>query len=149
MHECIGENKQMICLIRIRGEVNLRRDIEETLNRLRIRRKYSCVVIAHPKAEQLGMIKKVKDMIAFGEINESQFERLVEKRGQLIDKTKKINAKEVAKEIEKGKKYEELNLKPFFRLHPPRGGIKSKYHYPQGVLGNHKEKINELLERML
>ncbi len=150
MHECIGENKhKMICLIRIKGEVGLRRDVEETLNRLRLKRKYSCVVMAHPKEEQLGMIKKVKDFIAFGEINEGTFEKLVEKRGQIIDKSKKINAKEIAKEIEKGKRYEELNLKPFFRLHPPRGGIKSKYHFPQGVLGNHKEKINELLERML
>lgn len=139
----------MICLIRIRGEVGVRRDVEETLNRLRLKRKYSCVVIAHPKKEQLGMIKKVKDFIAFGEINETIFEKLLEKRGQIVDKLKKLNVKEVAKEIEKGKKYEELNLKPFFRLHPPRGGIKSKYHFPQGVLGNHKEKINDLVERML
>ena len=49
----------------------------------------------------------------------------------------------------KGKKYDELGIKPFFRLHPPRGGIRSKVHYPEGVLGNHKEKINELVERML
>ena len=95
------------------------------------------------------MIKKVKDFIAFGEINSSMFEKLLEKRAQPVDKVKKINPKEAAKEIEKGKKYEDLNLKPFFRLHPPRGGIKSKESYPRGVLGNHKDKINELLERML
>lgn len=152
MRKCIGENKQMsICLIRIRGEVGLKSDVKETLNRMRLRKKYSCVVIAHPKPEQLGMIKKIKDFVAFGKINESMFEKLIEKRGQLIDKKKKINAKEAAKEIEKGKTYEELNMKPFFRLHPPRGGIESKKHFGvnKGVLGNHEEKINELLERML
>ena len=73
----------MICLIRIRGEVGVRREIEETLNRLRLKKKYSCVVIANPKEEQLGMIKKVKDFVAFGEINSSMFEKLLEKRGQL------------------------------------------------------------------
>ena len=48
-----------------------------------------------------------------------------------------------------GKKPEEIGIKPFFRLHPARGGIKSKLHYPKGVLGNHKENINKLIERML
>ena len=44
---------------------------------------------------------------------------------------------------------EELNMKPFFRLHPPRGGINAKIHFPKGVLGNNKEKINDLIKRML
>ena len=140
-----------ICLIRIRGEVGLNRDVNETLDRLRLRKKYSCIVMINPREEQLGMIKKVKDFVAFGKINAEMFEKLIEKRGQLLDKKKKINAKEIVKELEKGKKYEELNLKPFFRLHPPRGGIDSKKHFGvnKGVLGNHAEKINELLERML
>lgn len=141
----------MIAIIRIRGEVGIQKNIEETLSRLRLKKKYSCVVIPHATKEKLGMIKKVKDFVAYGEINENMFEKLIEKRGNLLDKSKKINAKEAAKEIEKGKKYEEFNLKPFFRLHPPRGGIDSKKHFgvARGVLGNHKEKINELLERML
>ena len=141
----------MIILIRIRGEVNVNRDVKETLNRMRLRKKYSCVVLLNPREEQLGMIKKIKDFVAFGKINTETFEKLIEKRGQVIDSKKKINAKEVAKEFEKGKKMEELNLKPFFRLHPPRGGIDSKKHFgvAKGVLGNHGDKINELLERML
>ena len=39
-------------------------------------------------------------------------------------------------------------IKPFFRLHPPRGGINTKYHFPKGVLGENKE-INKLILRML
>tara|TARA_Y100000034_G_scaffold19272_2_gene21699 strand:- start:3 stop:419 length:417 start_codon:yes stop_codon:yes gene_type:complete len=138
----------MIAIIRIRGQVGLKKEIVETLNRLRLRRKYTCVVINHKK-EQLGMIKKLKDFIAYGEIKKEVFEKLIEKRGQLVDKKKKIDYKKAAEELEKGKKYEELNLKPFFRLHPPRKGIKSKLHFPRGVLGNNKDKINELIERML
>jgi large subunit ribosomal protein L30 len=138
----------MICVIRIRGRVGLRHETNSTLNRLRIMKKYTCVVI-DDKKENLGMVKKVRDFVAFGEINDSVFEKLIEARGQLIDKSKKINGKEVVEGLKKGKSYEELNLKPFFRLHPPRKGIKSKEHFPKGVLGNNKDKINDLVERML
>jgi large subunit ribosomal protein L30 len=141
----------MICLIRIRGEVGVNKDIEETLNRLRLRKKYSCIVMHNPGTGESGMIKKVKDFVAFGKINTETFEKLIEKRGQPVDKKKKINPKEVISGFEKGKRLEEMNLKPFFRLHPPRGGIDSKKHFgvAGGVLGNHGDKINELLERML
>ncbi len=139
---------KMICVIRIRGQVGINKDVKETLYRLRLRRKYSCIVI-NPTKEQSGMIKKIRNFVAFGEIKKDVLEKLIEKRGQLINKEKKIHAKKVIEELEKGKKYEELNLKPFFRLHPPRKGIKSKLHFPKGVLGNHKEKINELIKRML
>ena len=123
-------------------------NVSETLFRLRLRKKYTCVVIT-PNKEQEGMIKKVKDLIAFGEVSKETFEKLVEKRGQPIDKKKKVDSKKAVEELEKGKSYEDLNLKPFFRLHPPRKGINSKLHFPKGVLGNNKEKINDLIRRML
>ncbi|MFH1311235.1 MAG: uL30 family ribosomal protein [Nanoarchaeota archaeon] len=138
----------MICIIRIRGEVNVDEKVKETLSRLRLRRKYSCIVI-NPNKEQSGMIKKMRDFIAFGEISKSTLEKLIEKRGQVIDKKKKIDAKKVAEELEKGEKLSDLNLKPFFRLHPPRRGIKSKMHFPKGVLGDNGNEINKLIERML
>lgn len=138
----------MICVIRIHGMVGLNKEINETLNRLRLKRKYSCIVL-NPTKEQLGMIKKSRDVVAFGEINKETFEKLIKKRGQLLNKSKKIDAKKVVEKLEKGARYEELNLKPFFRLHPPRKGIKSKVHFPKGVLGDNKEKINELIKRML
>ena len=111
-----------IAVIRIKGQVGLNKDINETLNRLKLRKKYSCVVIEGTK-ENLGMIKKVENQVAFGEINEETYAKLVEKRKTQIEN--------------------------FFRLHSPRGGIKTKVHFPKGGLGNHKEKINELIERML
>ncbi|MCK5043545.1 uL30 family ribosomal protein [Candidatus Pacearchaeota archaeon] len=139
----------MICVIRIHGQIGLNKDVAETLYRLRVRQKYACVVL-NPTKEQLGMILKVRDFVAFGEITKENFEKLIKARGQLIDKSKKIgDSKKLAEELEKGKDYKELNLKPFFRLHPPRKGIKSKLHFPKGVLGDNKKKINDLIERML
>jgi len=145
------EENKMIAVVRISGQVGLNRNVIETLYRLRIRRKYACVVFVKPKKEILGMMKKYRDFIAFGNISEKVFEELIKERGQKIDKTKKIDAKKIIEELKKGKKYEELNLKPFFRLHPPRKGIESKKHFGvgKGVLGDNKQEINKLIERML
>jgi large subunit ribosomal protein L30 len=141
----------MIVVIRIKGQVGIKRKIVETLNRLRLRRKYACVIIINPTKIQLGMIKKVKDFVAFGTINEKTLENLIEKRGRLINKEGKLESKKIIEELKKGKKLEELNLKPFFRLSPPKGGIESKKHFGvgKGVLGNNKENINKLIERTL
>ena len=138
----------MIAIIRIKGTIGIRKDIDETLYRMRLRRKYTCVVV-NPNENVMGMLKKIKNEVAYGEIKKETFEKLVETRGKLIDKNKKTELKKVSAEIIGGKTYEEANVKPFFRLHPPRKGINSKKHFPEGVLGNNKEKINELIERML
>ena len=118
-----------IAVIRIKGQVGLKKEIVETLNRLRLRRKYVCVLI-EPTQKNFGMIKKLRDFVAFGEINEETKKELIKKRG---------------------KKDKDGKLKPFFRLHPPRGGIDSKKHFgvKKGVLGDNKIKINELIGRML
>jgi len=113
----------MICVIRIHGRVGLKKEVAETLNRLKLRKKYACVVIEKPNKEQMGMIEKVRNFVAYGEITPEMHKKLLEKR-----KTK---------------------IKNFFRLHPPRKGIKSKLHFPKGVLGHNKEKINDLVGRML
>lgn len=140
----------MIVAIRIHGQVGLKEEIKETLNRLRLRKKYACVVL-RDNSVQKGMIKKVKDFVAYGTINEETFVKLIEARGKTIDSKKKIDAKKVFAEIKSGKKYEELNLKPVFHLHPPRKGIDSKKHFgvKKGVLGDNKNKINDLIVRML
>jgi large subunit ribosomal protein L30 len=138
----------MICIIRITGRVGLNRDVNETLDRLRLRKKYTCIVIKSNKVN-LGMIEKVKNFVAYGEIQDKDFEKLIEARGKAVDGSKKVEPKSVVEGFKKGKKLQELNLKPFFRLHPARKGMNTKVHFPKGALGNHKNKINELLARML
>ena len=128
--------------------VKIPKDVTNTLDRLRLRRKYACTLV--PNSEKYkGMIKKVRCYIAYGKVDEEFLSKIIEKRGQLIDKKDKIDGKKMAKQILDKKSFEDTNLKPFFRLHPPRKGIKSKLQYPKGVLGNNKEDINKLIERML
>jgi len=135
--------------IRISGLVNMPGKTEETLFRMRLRRKYSAALFA-PTLENIKLLKKVRNFIAYGDINNETLLELIRKRGQLIDKKKKIDAEKVVSELDK-KSLPDLGLKPFFRLHPPRGGIDSKVHFPvrKGVLGDHKDKINDLVRRML
>ena len=98
-----------------------------------------------------GMLHLVRNFVAYGTLNKETLEKLIEKRAQLIDKTKKTDLRTVAEDFSNGKKLKDMNVKPFFRLHPPRGGIDSKIHFgkKKGVLGDNKDKINDLILRML
>jgi large subunit ribosomal protein L30 len=138
----------MIIAIRISGLVEMPQNAQETLYRMRLRRKYSAVLLKESK-ETLKLLDAVRNFVAFGTIDKDTLVQLIEKRAQPIGK-KKIEAAKLAEQLEK-KTFLELGIKPFFRLHPPRGGIDSKLHFPlrKGVLGDNKEKINELVRRML
>ena len=138
----------MILVIRISGQINLRREIKETLHRIGLRRKYSAILLEETK-ENKKLLTKIRDYVAYGKINSEILGKLVKLRGQVIaGKKADLNSIEI-----KSEKFDlkEKGLKPFFRLHSPRGGIESKKHFGvgKGVLGNNKEKINELVERML
>jgi len=138
----------MILVIRISGAVDLSSRVEETLFRMRLRRKYSAVLVK-PSVENLKLLRKMRDFVAFGEITPENLIKLIEKRAKPISSKDKIDALKIVKELEK-KKLSDLGVKPFFRLHPPRGGIESKKHFGvgKGVLGDNKADINKLLERM-
>ncbi len=144
----------MKTIIRITGMVNMNKDNEETLSRLRLRRKYSCVMINENK-EIISMLKKVRNFVAYGNIDKETLKELIIKRGKSIEGEKKklkINdekANKLAEEILKNQSLNNLEIKPFFRLHPPRKGINTRTHFPRGVLGDNKEKINDLIRRML
>lgn len=139
----------MIAVIRISGLVNVDEDMKEALNRLKVRRKYSLVLI-HPSNDNLKLLQKVRNHIAYGSINKETLKALIEKRGQPVKKGQKIDPDRIISQLDK-KNLADLDIKPFFRLHPPRGGIDAKKHFGvnKGVLGDNKEKINYLIARML
>ena len=120
----------MYAVIRIRGSVGVKKEINDTLDMLKLKSVNNCVVLPETDV-YLGMLKKSKDYITWGKIDKKTFTKLLEKRS---------NVKEEDFEKEK----------PVFRLNPPRGGFKStRLPYPKGDLGNRKEEINKLLERMI
>ena len=138
----------MILAIRISGLVEIPKEVNEALFRMRLRRKY-CAVLIRETPENMKLLQHVRNFIAYGDVNDETLALLLQKRA-VSTNNKKIDAKAVILQL-KNKNLDDLDIKPFFRLHPPRGGIDSKIHFPikKGVLGDNKEKINDLVRRML
>lgn len=120
-----------IAIILLRGRIGVHRDVIKALDLLRLQKKHVCVVIDE-KDNTKGTLQKVKDYVTWGTITEETHKALIEKRGQ---------------------KDEEGNIKPFFRLNPPKGGFERKGIKKPfslgGALGDRKEEINQLIEKML
>jgi len=138
----------MILVIRIAGMVNMDTPIQEGLHRLRLRRKYAAVLLKDT-SENRKLLAHLRDYVAFGTVSEELVTKLLTARGKSLD-GKPVKVSEVVKGLSK-KSLQELGVKPFFRLHPPRGGIESKKHYGvgKGILGDNKDNIGALVERML
>src|SRR3989344_5485786 len=143
-----------IAVLRIRGDLNVRRDKKDTLRLLRLFNKNYCVVLDN-SPNYIGMVEKIKDYITWGELNKETFELLLKERGRLAGNKKltadylkeklKISFEDFTKDFFEGKK--------LFRLSPPikgfeRGGIKKPFSMG-GALGYRKETINNLIERMI
>ncbi len=141
---------EKVAVVLIRGLIDINHDIKDTLRMLNLDRKHTCTVWSKTPVT-MGMIKKVKDYVTFGTISEETFKEMVSKRGEeyngrITDSKGKIQYNKFFEAD--GKKY-----KNFFRLAPPRGGferggIKKPFRIG-GVLGDRKEKINELLKKMI
>lgn len=138
----------MIAVIRIHGQVKLKKELVETLNRMRIRRKLACTIVDENDKIMMGMLKKVRQYVAYGEIDDKMLKELVLKRGKM-EKEKPVQEKDVDN-IVQGIKKGDWKIKKFFRLHPPIRGFKksTKQSTPKGILGKH-EDITKLLRRML
>jgi len=139
-----------IAVVRVRGSVNLRKEVKDTLNLLRLYRKNYCVVVdSNPSF--IGMIKRVKDYVTYGEIDDATYKELLEKRGEEYkgreeDRKGRIKYRKFI--LVDGKK-----IKPFFRLNPPRKGFGRKgikvSFKAHGGLGYRGDRINDLLKRMI
>ncbi len=152
----------MFAVIRVRGRTGVRRDIRDTLNMLRLTRVNHCVLVPNTPA-YMGMLKKVKDYVTWGEIDQETLVKLIRYKGRLygdkpitdeyIRETLGYESiEELAKALLENKLlYKDIpNVKPVFRLHPPlKGWEKTKRHFTEGgALGYRGEKINELINRM-
>ncbi len=159
---------KLYLVIRIRGMSGVHPDVERTLYLLRLRQKFAAALYHSSLPGIWGMLKKVENWATFGEIEEETLIKLLYARGRirgdkpLTDEWVMRNLgliggiPELARKLLAGEihyhKLEDKGVKPFFRLHPPRGGFKGsiKKHYGEGgELGYRGSAINELVLRML
>jgi large subunit ribosomal protein L30 len=143
----VGER---VAVVRIRGPVRVDQVMNDTMNMLHMERVNSCTVITVTPSI-FGMLRKIKDYVTYGEIDDATYKALVDKRGELF-KGRLTDSKgeiEYKKFITVGGK----KLKPYFRLSPPRGGWERKgikWSFKQGgAIGYRGKEINKLIMRMI
>ncbi|VVB61510.1 50S ribosomal protein L30 [uncultured archaeon] len=150
-------------VVRVRGTVNIKPDIKKTMQLLRLTRVNHCVLLEENVVYN-GMLHMVKDYTTWGEINKETLAKLISARGKLIgDKPLTIeylkgatpyhSFEKLSEAILDNKvKYKEIpEIKPVFRLNPPKKGHRTikRSFVNKGSLGYRKDGINKLIERML
>lgn len=157
------KGSRCLAVIRIRGEINVRRDIEDTLKMLNLTRSCHATLI-DDRPSYMGMLQKVQNHATWGEVSRDVIAMLLKEKGMLVG-NKRITD-EYAKRLGFGSideladaiynlkvEFSKLpDIKPVFRLHPPSGGYKNsvkKSWRSGGVAGYRGEAINDLLKRMI
>lgn len=150
-------------VIRVRGSVNIKPDIKKTMQLLRLTRANHCVLLEENTVYK-GMLQIIKDYTTWGEINKETLTKLLMARGRLIGdkplteeylkKAAPYHSFEKLSEaiLENKVKYKDIpEVKPVFRLNPPRKGHRTvkRSFVNKGSLGYRKDAINPLVERML
>ncbi|MCK5302535.1 MAG: 50S ribosomal protein L30 [Candidatus Thorarchaeota archaeon] len=160
----MSENGAVILAIRLRGQVSVRPQIEDTLKKLRLGRLHQARIIKLTPSFQ-GMITKAKDYITWGEIDADTAHMILAKRGRLSANrrltdvhVKKNSSHSSIKALAKGlvagtaSVSDVEGLKPVFRLTPPKKGFRGKRNLPVGmggVNGYRGAGINELAQKMI
>jgi large subunit ribosomal protein L30 len=160
----MSSEEKVILAIRVRGQVSVRPQIEDTMKKLRLGRLHQARVLKMTPSIQ-GMITKSKDYITWGEVELEMVEKLIAKRGRLpgnkrvTDSYIKSNSsfksiKAFAKALATGEAStaDVEGLKPVFRLSPPKKGYRGKRNLPVGmggVTGYRGTGINELAMKMI
>ncbi|WP_456474524.1 50S ribosomal protein L30 [Candidatus Pyrohabitans sp.] len=151
-----------LSVVRVRGRVGVPQEVEDTLTMLRLTRVNHCVFI-DDRPTYAGMLQKVKDYITWGEVSADEVALILRRRGELVGGEKLTDA--YVKEHTRFKSIDDFakafvdfkaelsdipDLKPVFRLHPPRKGYRGiKRSFVEGAaLGYRGEAMKELLRRM-
>ncbi|KXA90120.1 hypothetical protein AKJ62_01735 [candidate division MSBL1 archaeon SCGC-AAA259D14] len=152
-----------LAVVRVRGSVNVREEVKDTLRMLNLSRPNYCTVVENSSSFR-GMLEKVKEMVTWGPIEPEVLEKLLLKKGEFKGGEKVTEDK--IKELTSYNSLEGLanavvegdfalnqieDLKKVFRLHPPKKGYNSTHRSVKhgGALGNRGEEINSLILRML
>jgi large subunit ribosomal protein L30 len=149
--------------VRVRGIINIKPDIKKTLELLNLTRVNHCVLLEE-KPNIKGMLQVAKDYITWGEIDKDVLSKLISSRGKSVgDKVLTEDFLKSATSFDKFEKlstaiienkfrYKEIpNIKPIFRLSPPKKGYKSikRPFTKKGALGYRGKEINKLIEKMI
>ena len=152
-------------VIRARSDRGVTKKIKDTMMMLNLTRVNHATLVPE-NVTYLGMLKKSKDYVTWGEVDADTIETLLKERGRMVgdkpvddatikasSKYKTVAAFSKAMAAGEATMKDVEGLKPIFRLHPPRGskgwgGIKRSYTVG-GALGFRGEATSDLAGRML
>ena len=148
-------------VVRVRGQINVKPKIKETMRLMRLNRVNHCVIIPENDTYQ-GMLNIIKDYVTWGEVDPETTQIVLESSGKKSGRVNFTKAdlkdspfktiKALSKGLSEGKATvnDVPYLKPVFRLHPPRKGYEGiKRSFKEGgALGYRGDKINQLIRRM-
>ncbi|GAA5818275.1 MAG: 50S ribosomal protein L30 [Methanobrevibacter sp. CfCl-M3] len=152
----------MFFVVRVRGTTGVKKDIANTLNMLHLNR-INHGVLVQDNPSYKGMLQKAKDYITWGEIDSKMLVDVISKRGKLAgnvsiseeylkENTNYSSIEELVNALLNAEiKVEDIDMKPIFRLHPPRKGyegIRQSFN-EGGSLGFRGDSINILLKKMV
>ncbi len=151
-------------VVRVRGSVNVTRDVSATLRKLRLLRVNSSTLVRlTPPVE--GMLRRVKEHVFWGRVDKNTLRLLLLKRGRLPG-DRRLSDENVSK-YTRFRTLDELveavwlssspaeaikPVKPVFRLTPPKGGFKRSVKKPVkkgGILGDWGDRVGWMLRRMV
>ncbi|MGI0024171.1 MAG: 50S ribosomal protein L30 [Nitrososphaera sp.] len=153
--------KMAYLVVRIKGTVNIPEWARMTLDGLNLDRRFRATIVPE-SPEYLGMLRKVKEVVAWTKADAGIVKELLEKRGRKTG-YKLLTKADLPKEYKSVEDFASAiaenkismskieGIKPWFALGPPRGGFKrkTKTQYTQrGVLGDDAELV-EIVKRMI
>jgi len=148
-------------IVRVRGSIHARHDVDETLQFLHLTRPNHATVVPEVPSMR-GMLSKVQGYVTWGEAEPDTVTLLLEQRGETMEGTR-LTPQAVA-DIAPGQDLPAITrsvaeqglthvrgLKPLFRLKAPKGGWRStkKPFALGGALGYRGRAINDLVRRMI
>ncbi|HOM95912.1 MAG: 50S ribosomal protein L30 [Candidatus Methanofastidiosa archaeon] len=150
-----------IAVIRVRGRVDVKKDVQDTLKMLNLTKTNHCVII-DDRDSFAGMLQKVKDYVTYGPIDSDTLSKLILKWGRLegdVRVTEEYIKEKTGKSLESFCKdflefkseLSDIAIKKVFRLHPPQKGYEAtkKPYTLGGTLGPRYSEINGLIQKMI
>jgi len=164
--ESLAAEKTYFLAIRLKGEFGTPWSLGTALTTLHLKGKFNAVLIEN-NPESIGMLRRVKDYVTWGDVTTNDVAMLLKERGEfsggapMTDETVKkkfgeASVQDLASALMKGRvnlrALRQGGLNPVFRLHPPSGGFEGtikRTYTSRGELGNRGPAIRALLNRMV
>ncbi|EPR79455.1 60S ribosomal protein L7 [Spraguea lophii 42_110] len=155
-------------VVLIKSPLRASNKIKKTLELFRLKHINNCVLVKNNESSR-QMLQKIRNFVAYGELKLKTLRELIYKRGSCHIFSEKLNiTNETLEDAFKNircieefiyelyfndERFKELNnfLNPF-KLTPPKGGYKgrkAKDIIEGGAVGNHQDKIGELIKKMI